>query len=276
MREWRKSAMDADARTPIHCDRARTHGVQARAHHCNRRPLTGCLDLRGLSELLRERRWRRSFGRCGRHRRPGRRRGHRRPTAARAARPHTCDGPLPPTPWSANPLVPIQDACTLAGHQVVIAATDNEVELEAFTGGLPFPMCFYGELVEKLWVGDNGYVGLDTEAPNALLAQIGNPAPLDTAGRTGARGHAVLGGAPARAARRVRRGRRAGSVFASSGSPGRRVVLTRGCRATRARSPSLRSRSGSKRRRIRFSSATPRCRATRGRSTNEPRGKAPP
>ncbi len=80
-------------------------------------------------------------------------------------------------------LVPIQDACALGGNQVVITGAQNEVELAPnFDPTVPFPFCFYGEAIEGIWVGDNGYVGLGVQAPEALLTDVGNPHALDLAG----------------------------------------------------------------------------------------------
>lgn len=82
-----------------------------------------------------------------------------------------------------DPLIPIQDACVLAGNQTAINASQNEVEIAPeFEGASPFPFCFYGKQIEGFWVGDNGYVGLGLQPPNALAASVGDPHPLDVSG----------------------------------------------------------------------------------------------
>ena len=82
-------------------------------------------------------------------------------------------------------LAPIHDACDVVAdvEGVVLAAgADGEEIASPLDPEMPFPFAFYGEPVDALWIGDNGYVGMGAEPPGALTADIGDPRSLGASG----------------------------------------------------------------------------------------------
>lgn len=84
--------------------------------------------------------------------------------------------------WSPSIAV-VRNACELPS-QVGSVMTDgeNEVEFASPLEELPFDICLYGVLAEQLWVGDNGYVTIGAEAPEALQGDVGIPHSLGEPG----------------------------------------------------------------------------------------------
>ncbi|MEM9191122.1 MAG: hypothetical protein AAGF12_18210 [Myxococcota bacterium] len=89
--------------------------------------------------------------------------------------------------------VRFRDACTVAGsiREVVLPGEmEGEVEVPESIrmaindAATPFRFSFYGEQIQTIWVGDNGYLGLGTAAPNSIVpiqpgevTKTGAPAP---------------------------------------------------------------------------------------------------
>jgi hypothetical protein len=84
----------------------------------------------------------------------------------------------------------MRDACDMDERVSgsVLANTDELEAMSPLSPAVPFPFRFYGEPVEQIWVGTNGYVGFDVAAPMALAAKVGDPRSLGDPGGFPARG----------------------------------------------------------------------------------------
>jgi hypothetical protein len=94
---------------------------------------------------------------------------------------------------TADPQFVIRDACDMDAEVsgVVLAGDPDADEREVpspLSPAVPFPFRFYGERVEQLWVGSNGYVGFGAEPPHALQGDVGAPRSLGEPGGFPGRG----------------------------------------------------------------------------------------
>jgi hypothetical protein len=70
----------------------------------------------------------------------------------------------------------VRDACEMneALMDRVLKMQEDEDEVASpFDPPMPFPFRFYGEPVTQLWIGTNGYVGFGSQAPEALVGDVG-------------------------------------------------------------------------------------------------------
>lgn len=112
--------------------------------------------------------------------------------------------------------IAMRDACDMDDtivSRMFTAGVDEDEQPSPLSPAMPFPFRFYGEVVNDLWIGTNGYLGLGAQPPRGLAADGAARSLGDTgtlAGpaiaafwdnlRTGARGVclAVTGQAPDR------------------------------------------------------------------------------
>lgn len=76
----------------------------------------------------------------------------------------------------ADSLFVMRDACdmdeAISGN--ALAGADELEVPSPLAPAMPFPFRFYGEPVDSLWVGDNGYLGFSVDAPHALVGDVGS------------------------------------------------------------------------------------------------------
>jgi len=72
----------------------------------------------------------------------------------------------------------MRDACDMGAMGTVLMSADEMEASSTLVPPMPFPFNFYDTPVTQLWVGDNGYIGFGSSAPDALIGDVGSPRSL--------------------------------------------------------------------------------------------------